>query len=585
MNEAMDRSATPPTAALQPVPIPVPAGFPVVWENEEEPTLLWTWDEFHAPLPRSPMTGSVAEIGRQGMARATRETGGYAPAGLRKIINGYPYSASRPNGPSSGEQARRRELIDRAMAEARHRWDNEWQPGLERDLAVMKAVNLSALTDLELLETIDRFLELHGHHWYVHHLVVVPAIEAAERLEKRYAEIVGGEARQVAHRLLHGADTKTAQSIRALDSLALEAARWPLIREAITAASDLAALTGKVGATEEGGAWLGSLHEYIDEYGYRCAGFDLIYPTWVEDPSFVIQNVRARATAGGSRESWTQQNTRLAEQRDRMVAEVRSKLAGQPNALQDFDRLFRSAQELWPLKEDHSHYIDQASTAFVRMALAEAGRRLRRRGVLDAADDIWFVTLDEARSALGASTVVLSPRDADEGPVGRAEQILPRLSRDQDDRLHALVQQRQADRARWSKLRPPKHLGTYPADYDGKREPPPDAIGDGTGGLRGTAASPGEATGPAVVVMSPDDFGKVRPGSILVCRSTAPMWTPLFQVAAGLVSEAGGVLSHPAVVAREFGLPAVVGVRGATSIIRDGQPLTVSGSTGLVTIL
>jgi len=103
--------------------------------------------------------------------------------------------------------------------------------------------------------------------------------------------------------------------------------------------------------------------------------------------------------------------------------------------------------------------------------------------------------------------------------------------------------------------------------------------------LRGTAASAGSGTGRAVVVMSPDDFDKVRKGDVLVCRSTAPMWTPLFEIVAGLVSEAGGMLSHPAVVAREFGLPAAVGVRGATALIRDGQVINVSGTEGIVRLV
>ena len=87
------------------------------------------------------------------------------------------------------------------------------------------------------------------------------------------------------------------------------------------------------------------------------------------------------------------------------------------------------------------------------------------------------------------------------------------------------------------------------------------------------------------MILTPDEFGKLNSGDILICRSTAPMWTPLFRVAAALVSEAGGVLSHPAVVAREVGLPAVVGITGVTSTIKDGQTVTVSGTDGLVHIV
>jgi pyruvate,water dikinase len=366
---------------------------------------------------------------------------------------------------------------------------------------------------------------------------------------------MGPQNRSVAHRLLHGAETKTVESNRALDILAAAAAEHEAIAAAVASSRGAVELRAALSAARDGRAWLGGLDRYLQAFGYRPGGFDLVYPTWIEDPSFVIQNLRARLRSKGTGASrWYEQNARLDAERDSMLEEVRGRLSAEPDRLARFDRTYDDAQRLWPLKEDHSHYIDQASTAMVRIALAEVGRRLVRSGTIDREEDVWFLTLDDARAALAR-------------PL----------------RLAAAVEQRRADRERWARLRPPKHLGTYPAGYDGERSDPeePAAPGD-LRELRGTPASPGDAAGPAVVVMSPADFGKVRPGDVLVCRSTAPMWTPLFGVVAALVSEAGGILSHPAVVAREFGLPAVVGVRSATSLIRDGQTVTVSGGAGLV---
>ncbi|MEU7875279.1 PEP/pyruvate-binding domain-containing protein [Dactylosporangium sp. NPDC049140] len=96
-------------------------------------------------------------------------------------------------------------------------------------------------------------------------------------------------------------------------------------------------------------------------------------------------------------------------------------------------------------------------------------------------------------------------------------------------------------------------------------------------------ASPGRARGPARIVRSADDFARVRPGDVLVCRTTDPAWTPLFRVAAGVVTETGGVLCHAAIVAREFGIPAVVGLGGATSRFADGTVVIVDGAAGTVT--
>ncbi|MBB5873697.1 pyruvate,water dikinase [Allocatelliglobosispora scoriae] len=100
--------------------------------------------------------------------------------------------------------------------------------------------------------------------------------------------------------------------------------------------------------------------------------------------------------------------------------------------------------------------------------------------------------------------------------------------------------------------------------------------------LTGTASSPGRATGPVRVVCGVDDFPRVRRGDVLVCHTTDPAWTPLFRVAAAVVTESGGVLSHAAIVAREYAIPAVVGAREAASRLRDGEPVTVDGTLGTV---
>jgi pyruvate,water dikinase len=126
------------------------------------------------------------------------------------------------------------------------------------------------------------------------------------------------------------------------------------------------------------------------------------------------------------------------------------------------------------------------------------------------------------------------------------------------------------------------------------KEPKPDSVNrfDGarfaTGDenlLRGTGASAGVAHGIARVVMGPDDFARVAPGEIIVCPSSNPSWVPLFSVAGGLLTNTGGVLSHAAVVAREFGLPAVVGLKDVTTRVADGRTVELDGTTGYVRLL
>jgi rifampicin phosphotransferase len=103
--------------------------------------------------------------------------------------------------------------------------------------------------------------------------------------------------------------------------------------------------------------------------------------------------------------------------------------------------------------------------------------------------------------------------------------------------------------------------------------------------LRGNAASSGVVRGRARIIRDEREFGRLQAGEILVCRYTNPAWTPLFTLAAAVVTDAGGAASHAAIVAREYGIPAVLGAAGATERIRDGQQILVDGSQGTVTLL
>ncbi len=537
--------------------LPEPADFPVTWDDEEEPTRLWTWDEFHSPLPASTMSTSMGQVTRMGMGQASKETGTYRPGGLRKFFNGYPYGTSTAVEQTEEEKTERERLLDLAVGSALDKWLNEWRPGLERDLEHMKSVDLASLNDTDLWATLQEFLGLNRHHWYLHHLLVMPAMTAADRLKKIYLEIMGDDAEDTAHMLLRSSNSKTVQAIEALDALAAGAQASDEVASVIKGERDATAIIEAMGRHEDGVKWLAKFDAYIYEFGYRPGGFDMLFPTWKENPAASFDLIRSRLLSPGTTSN---NEAELLATRAGLINAARQKAAGDSGMLQKFEAALSLAEDLWPLKEDHSYYIDQASHAIIRIVLAEVGRRLVANGTLEQADDIWFIDIEEAELSIKAKT-----------PAN----------------LQSLANERRDLRAVNIRRTPPKYLGTAPPDHDALKTLPGggDQIQDGPITLKGTAASKGEATGIARVILTPDEFGKLNSGDILICRSTAPMWTPLFRVAAALVSEAGGVLSHPAVVAREVGLPAVVGIVGVTSIIKDGQTVTVSGTDGLVHIV
>jgi pyruvate,water dikinase len=185
------------------------------------------------------------------------------------------------------------------------------------------------------------------------------------------------------------------------------------------------------------------------------------------------------------------------------------------------------------------------------------GARLVRDGAFDSPDDVFFLHRDEVAEAI---------RD------GRPRQ--------------ALVADRRAEHARNERRIPPPWVGKAPDEeqagdrFDGPRRT--NAPGDT---LTGKGASAGVVRGPARVTLTQDDFGRIEPGDIIVCPSSNPSWVPVFTIAGGLVTNTGGVLSHAAVVAREFGLPAVVGTGDATTRIADGRLVEIDGTAGTVRLL
>jgi phosphohistidine swiveling domain-containing protein len=192
----------------------------------------------------------------------------------------------------------------------------------------------------------------------------------------------------------------------------------------------------------------------------------------------------------------------------------------------------------------------------LRRILLAIGTRLCQTGVLAEPDDVFFLQLQELEAVLHDGADLDVP---------------------------GIVATRRAEYGRNRSIAPPEVVvGRFDPD---QYVPEPEAAGADADVLHGVAASAGVATGQARVILRADTDEQVRAGEILVAPFTDPGWTPYFVPAAGIVTEQGGLLSHGSIIAREYGIPAVVNVPAATRIIRTGQSLRVDGNRGVVTIL
>jgi len=219
-----------------------------------------------------------------------------------------------------------------------------------------------------------------------------------------------------------------------------------------------------------------------------------------------------------------------------------------------------------PLTPDHHFYIDQGANAHVRLVLMEVGRKLVEAGRLDQPDDVMFLRYNELRSLIGSATAL----DA-RGIVAGARQEREAAARLQPRDWVGTVTP--------SQLAFPYLINWGYPDRFYQTQSEDQRIITGIGG------SAGVIEGNARVVRTVDEFDEVRDGDILVCQMTNPAWVVLFTKIAGLVTDTGGTTSHPAVLAREFGIPAVIGTSVATQRIATGDRIRIDGTAGRVEIL
>lgn len=297
-------------------------------------------------------------------------------------------------------------------------------------------------------------------------------------------------------------------------------------------------------------AFLKELDRFLAEFGHREVRMDILYPTWVEDPAPVFSFMRGYLDSDESQSPHFHQDRLVAERKeitDRALARMRQTVSG---------RLLRAPIFRWILEQTQEHTRERDTMHFeltrlfppARRAFIELGRRWKEAGLFERVDDIYYITLDEMLD------------------LSRSPEPVQELIQERREEFEA------------SKHRP------WPVIVRGDQEIYLESVmsESGEGDLSGIAGSPGVVSGSVRLVRSPEEFDRLQKGEILVAPMTNPVWTPLFAIAGGLITEIGGILSHGAIVAREYGIPAVMSVAGATKLLSDGQQVTVDGDRGVV---
>lgn len=564
-----------------PIPVSVPPGD-------------WVRDDFHEPVPLSPfgrilLTEQILRV----FPRIFEEWGVLLDRADVRRIGGWLYMRMVPLGaprPRAGRRPvaapprwllrvllrthpvvrRRIRTAERVLAEDRaaeitRRWVEEWRPEHIADLR--RVPDLVALSDAELRSELEHRIRVIGHpaHVAVMMAYVIPMYE----LHLACRDLLGWDTSEMLH-LLAGLSTTTTLPTRAMAPLVEHARSRPDLLGLLDAADESTLPRLRAAAPD----FADAVDSYLAEYGHRVLRYEVIDPTLAEAPHLLLHLIAQQVQSGfdairSERDAAARRGAALARARSGLAAR-----ASEGDRIR-FERALARAAEAYPLWEDRVLWTFGAQAARLRYCALEIGARLARRGQLAEPADVFFLEASDADAALADG-------------LDRSDRV--RLHRGQRN---------------WAIVHPgPAAYGTPPPEPPFGLLPPAARLvneallwavsptgqffGDRAGSpaadalVTGAPASAGRHTGTVRVVHGEDEFDQVRSGDVVVCRVTSPAWSIVLPTMGALVTDVGGVLSHPAIIAREYGVPCVVGTRDGTSKLTSGQRVTVDGSSGVV---
>lgn len=497
----------------------------------------WVLQDEHGPSSLPPLL----------IFDAPQSWGSEPPPNLR--IHGFNYvrTSARRRGPAWAASAM--ELPSARTVEDLRRWRTDWLPEVEKVVQVLEQFDPASVPPGRWAATInaqeDQYMYVFGG---IHRTAPGPAHAAYRSYAAAFELRFGTEREEDKHALLQGVPNCSVDRACALWDLSRLLRVSPSLAEALDRGAGLP-------DTPAGHVFRDAFSEMIAVYGHTSNNDLQDLPVWREDHQIPMAAIRAYARQEDSA-SPREAAARQRERRLALEAELQSLATGDEGVARILEYL-PAAQELMPNLEDHNFLADQRQITASRARWMAIGRYLAAKGLIGAADDIFYVRPDEILPVL-------------EG-VSRPDQSM-------------LAERRRALRlARASN--PPPVLG-QPIEVEGRgdTEVPAALAGSALRAIRGTAASPGVVRGRARVIETLEEASSLEQGEVLVVRTTTPPWTPFFALAAGIVTNSGGMLSHASVVAREFGIPAVIGTLNGTVAIPDGATVTVDGTNGIVLI-
>jgi pyruvate, water dikinase len=562
---------------------------------------FWFYNSMHFPEPMSAFDMVTAEAAYCALGSSnTRVHCLPTTLGIDyRIMNGRVYIGG--NAVTDPEEiARRVEEFQKRAFYYYANWErlyDQWRGKMRSLIEAAQALPKPELPDLEplenvhagrgiasnhtLLDTYQKTLEGYFRMWHHHFEFLLLGYGAYltffQFCKKAFPEITD----QTIARMVSGMEAEIFRpddELRRLARCAVELGVTSHFREGVPADEIIESLKGG----EAGRRWLDELE--ISRHPWFNInvgdGFYHYHRAWNDDLSMPFASLSAYVVRAKAGESLHRPIEKLQEERRQLIADYRELLTTDDDRAA-YDQMITLAHRVFPYVEGHKFYCEHWYTNLFFNKIREFGGLLKSHGFFADAEDVFQLTHYELESAIIDLMTAWSNGSAPRGP----------------DHWPLIVAERRAALAEWAKHPTAPALGAVPDVIDDPaivmlwgitRESLDTWLAAGSTNsdeIKGVAACRGVAEGTARIVKSVEEISRLKQGDILVCQITNPTWAPIFGKISAAVSDIGGSMSHAAIVAREFGLPAVVGTGNGTARIKDGQRIRVDGGRGIVTIL
>ncbi|WP_289141316.1 PEP-utilizing enzyme [uncultured Brevibacillus sp.] len=529
----------------------------IVLNEEDKLNYFWVQDDVHLAHAVSPL---FASFQIPAMTKGTKTAFENLKMPLRqfmmKLADGRLYQATLPyEGDMTSRIREHQELVGPLLPIQKQSLMDSVEHIFSPFYRQLDAYRSQTATLDEAKQRVEELFAFYEKAWQLHFEIMMPRSGHSMALEELYARLTNESDATAVYECLSGVMNKTLETDRELWKLAVQVKRSTVL-EGIFTGFPTEEIVAQLDQQDEGRAFLTGLRAFLEMYGYRSPNsHEFLDETWIENPNQVLYMISAYLQKEYDFEKEYEQ---IVQKREEKVRETLAKMP-EGEGKQAFIQLHQWALEAWGLDEDHHFYIDAMLPAKSRLFLLRVGEMLVEASVVEAPNDIFFLYYDELLDVLSEPTLV--------------SQTIERRKQEHEQNKQKNV---------------PPVYGTPP------EEVPDDPIMERVFGIKapdvneqekhfsGYAASQGQYTGVVKVVRGPEDFSKVQTGDVLVCKTTTPPWTVLFSVVGAVVTDAGGILSHAGTVAREYRVPSVVGTKVATSVLRDGDIVTVDGTNGVV---